>query len=197
MTLTADAPVRKDAARNRTRLLQAADQLFLTRGLADVTLKDVAKEAGVGVGTVYRHFPTKDDLVNALFGEQLNCEIEGATKAAAEPDAWEGLANYLEVTTVAQANSCGLRGFMALPNSTNPIVDNARAELTPILQRLIDRAHEQGTLRADVDAADIGYIQCSLSAIMNATQNTDPERYRRHLSLYLEGLRAPLTSTNR
>ncbi|PHP51723.1 TetR/AcrR family transcriptional regulator [Actinomyces ruminis] len=108
MPSAAVTPTRKDAARNRAKLLASAERLFSAEGLA-VTLKDVARDAGVGVGTVYRHFPTKDALVAALFAEQLQQEVERARATAQAGDAWRALVDYLEQTMRLQASNRGLR----------------------------------------------------------------------------------------
>src|SRR5919199_5927994 len=87
--------LRKDAARNRQRLLDAASELFAARGL-DVTLNDIAHYAGVGVGTAYRHFANKDEVIDALFEQRLQGVAALAQQALQEPDAWTGLVTFLE-----------------------------------------------------------------------------------------------------
>src|ERR1700721_3342156 len=90
----APRPLRRDAERNRQRILRAAAEVFTTRGL-QATLDDVARHAGVGVGTVYRRFPDKESLVEALFEERLAAMVALAEKALAEPDSWTGLVSFL------------------------------------------------------------------------------------------------------
>src|SRR5436305_10369575 len=91
----APRPLRRDAERNRQRILRAAAEVFTTRGL-QVSLDDVAQHAGVGVGTVYRRFPDKESLVEALFEERIQAMVALAEKALAEPDSWTGLVTFLE-----------------------------------------------------------------------------------------------------
>src|SRR5581483_435879 len=88
-------PLRKDAERNRQRILRAAADVFTARGF-EATLDDVAHHAGVGVGTVYRRFPNKEALAEALFHERLDGLVRLAERALAEPDAWQGLVRFLE-----------------------------------------------------------------------------------------------------
>lgn len=190
MPTTQASPTRKDAARNRARLLEAAQQLFTVGGL-DITLKDVARHAGVGVGTVYRHFPTKDDLISALFAEQLDREIERARAGAVEQDAWGGLVHYLEDTLRIQASNRGLRALMCPAGSTNPTVRECKAVINPYVERMVEAAHEQGTLRTDCTALDIAYLQIALVGIMDANPDS-PELYRRHLAFFLDGVRTGL-----
>ncbi len=191
----ASSPVpstRKDAARNRARLLRVADELISAGGL-DVTLADVARGAGVGVGTVYRHFPTKADLVGALFDEEIDDAVEGARRAAADPDGWRGLVLYLTDTTEAQARNRGLRALLCPSGPTNPADGPYRTKIDPLVQQMVDKAHEQGTLRSDFDTEDIAYIQVALVAIMDASIEAFPTLYRRHLQLFLDGLRTKST----
>ncbi|EFC85765.1 TetR/AcrR family transcriptional regulator [Parafrankia sp. EUN1f] len=189
MTTAASPPTRKDAARNRARLLEAAEQLYATEGLS-VTLKDVAHRAGVGVGTVYRHFSTKDDLLDAIFADRLACATDSARAAAADSDGWRGLVRYLEDSMHMQANNCGLRGLVVSSAPSCPLVIKSREEIAPLVQQMVAKAKEQGTLRPDFDATDVTFIQVALAAIIEATWQTSPGLYRRHLRLFIDGMRA-------
>lgn len=112
VTAAANQPTRKDAARNRVRLLDAAEQLCATEGL-EVTLKHVARQAEVGVGTVHRHFPTEDDLLDAIFADRSTSAADSARAAASDLDGWRGLVRHLEESMRMQAHNCGLRGLVA------------------------------------------------------------------------------------
>src|SRR6516165_7497408 len=101
-------PLRRDAERNRQRILRAAADVFTERGL-QATLDDVAHRAGVGVGTVYRRFPDKEALVEALFAERLEALVGFAEQALADPDPWGGLVSFLERTVAVIAGDRGLR----------------------------------------------------------------------------------------
>ncbi|MDV7241131.1 MULTISPECIES: TetR/AcrR family transcriptional regulator [Rhodococcus] len=189
MTDTTSPPTRKDAARNRARLLEAAEQLFASEGL-DVTLKDVALRAGVGVGTVYRHFPTKDDLLDEIFADRLASATDSARRAAADPDGWRGLVRYLEDSMRTQRDNCGLRGLVIATVPSCPMVVKSRTEIAPLVRQMVAKAQKQGTLRPDFDATDVTYIQVALAAIMEATHDTSPDLYRQHLKLFIDGMRA-------
>lgn len=179
---------RKDAAQNRERLLEAADRLFM-KGLDKVALKDVARAAGVGIGTVYRHFPTKEDLIDELFSNQLGCVTNGAQLAADSADAWEGLENYIKASLAAQRWSSGLRQFVLNPRSDYASVAEARASVEPLLEQAIARAKEQGALREDFDIADLAQIQVAIGAIQDATEEDNPGFYERYLAMMLRGIR--------
>ncbi|MFD4795284.1 TetR/AcrR family transcriptional regulator [Streptomyces anulatus] len=189
MTDTMSPPARKDAARNRALLLETATQMFATQGL-DVTLKDVARRAGVGVGTVYRHFPAKDDLLDEVFAGLLARATDSARTAAADPDGWRGLVRYLEDAMLMQRHNSGLRGLAATPAPSCAMAVKSREEITPLVQQMVAKAQKQGTLRPDFDATDVAYIQVALAAIMEATYATSPDLYRHHLKLFIDGMRA-------
>src|ERR671933_90846 len=108
---TAAPPLRRDAERNRQRILDAARELFAERGLA-VTLNDVADHAGVGVGTVYRRFPDKAELVEALFEQRLEGIVGLLEEALENPDPWLGLEGFLERVLELQANDRGLKDIL-------------------------------------------------------------------------------------
>lgn len=104
-------PRRKDAERNRRRLLAAAREVFRDRGVA-ATLNDVAHHAGLGVGTVYRHFANKEELIDALFEDMVETVDRYVHEAADEPDAWLGLTRALRQVCEVQAFDRGLREVM-------------------------------------------------------------------------------------
>src|ERR1700744_599668 len=109
MTLTEpDKPLRRDAERNRQRILDAAAELFPERGLG-VTLNDIAHHAGVGVGTVYRRFPDKEQLVDALSREKLEQLVGLMETALADPDPWHGLVGYFEGALALQSDNCAIK----------------------------------------------------------------------------------------
>ena len=107
----APRPLRRDAERNRQLILRAAAEVFTSRGL-QASLDDVAQHAGVGVGTVYRRFPDKEALVEALFEERIQAVVALAEKALAEPDSWAGLVSFLESACTELATDHGLREIL-------------------------------------------------------------------------------------
>src|SRR5438874_4815085 len=104
-------PMRKDAARNRQRILVAARELFAQRGLS-ATLNDLAQHAGVGVGTVYRHFPDREQLIEGLFEERIDALAAAMESALEDPDPWRGVAGFLERGLELQAADRGLQDLI-------------------------------------------------------------------------------------
>ncbi|QKW54363.1 helix-turn-helix transcriptional regulator [Streptomyces buecherae] len=176
---------RADAERNRARVLAAARALFTARG-QDVQMPEVARAAGVGIGTVYRHFPSRAALIEAA-GEARHDDIVefGRTVCVPCPDAADGLARYIGYIGEVLASDRGLTASIeATLGSARP--EGAAAERTEaIAAELIARARTQGTIRPDVEVADLSMIVCGLAAIIrNGTGD-----WRRYLDISLAGLR--------
>ena len=146
-----ERPLRADAARNRERILTAAGEVFAERGL-DVTLDDIARHAGVGVGTVYRRFADKDQLIDALFDQRLDQITEIAEQAIADPDPFHGLEGFLTVVLEQQALDRGLRELAFAGHLGREHVARARAQVVPLIEQLVAQAQAAGQLRADLDA---------------------------------------------
>jgi AcrR family transcriptional regulator len=182
-------PLRKDAEANRSRLLRAAAELFAERGL-QVTLNDIARRAGVGVGTAYRRFANKEEVIDALFEQRLEQVAAIGEHALAEPDPWRGLATYLEQILQLQLKDRGLTGIINHPSLGQHRLTEAGERIGPVLNRLVDRARQQGSLREDLAGTDIVFLQLALDAIMNATRDVTPQLYRRYLAIFLDGIRA-------
>jgi AcrR family transcriptional regulator len=186
---TAERPLRKDAERNRQRILDAAAELFMERGLA-VTLNDIAHHADVGVGTVYRRFPDKEQLIDALFEDRLLEFVVLAEESLAEPDPWEGFVRFLEKGFELQARDKGLKQLLFATPQGCARVDGVRDRVLPLVEALVERAHKDGALREDVMAGDIPVIQWMLGAIVDHAGSLSPELWRRYLELILGALRA-------
>lgn len=179
---------RKDVVRNRAKLLAAADDAFAELGL-EATLRDVAERAGVGVGTAYRHFATREDLVRAVFSERLDVWTQQAQQAAADPDGWSGLVRFLEDSLLLRRQNRGLREIMGA-GVGSALADESRDRIAPLVRDIVVKAQRQGTLRADFDATDATFIQIALSPIMTASHDSAPDLYRRYLAVILDGMRA-------
>jgi len=186
---TADRPLRADAERNRQRILEAARALFAERGLS-VTLDDIAHRAGVGVGTVYRRFPDKEQLIDALFAERIGEMTAVAREGLADPDAMAGLEHFLERGLELQAQDRGLKELMHSAGLGAKRVAHARAEIAPLVVALVARAQESGQLRADAAGPDIPLITLMIGALMEPTKDVAPEVWRRMLTIVVDGLRA-------
>ena len=183
-----DGQLRSDAALNRQRILDAASEAFAEHGL-DVTLNNVAAYAGVGVGTVYRRFANKDALIDELFERRLDRLADLADVAGSDPDAWNALTTFLEGSMQLMLED---RGFMAIlqhPDPGRTRVARATERVAPLITAIVERAREQGKLRADFADTDVPLIQLALSALIDRTRTTQPMLYRRYLTMFLDGMR--------
>jgi AcrR family transcriptional regulator len=195
-TTTAPLPVaralRADARRNREAVIVAAKKLFADQGL-DAQMPDVAKAAKVGVGTVYRHFPTKDDLIAALAVERFERLAEKVREALQTDDAWEGLCEFIRFAALLQADDRGLCEVMG----SRPEVMNASAlavGLDKLTEEMVMRAQRSGDLRKDLDWQDIPMIACSMGSVTQATMGPGIGRWPRLVEIIIDGLRAPSSS---
>jgi AcrR family transcriptional regulator len=186
---TVERPLRKDAERNRQRILDAAQDLFTERGLG-VTLNDIAHHADVGVGTVYRRFPDKQKLIDALFYEHIGEIVTLAEEGLADPDPWRGLVGFLERGLDLQACNRGLKELLHDTPQGSGLVEVARDRLLPLLGALVERARDAGALRADIEPQDVPLIQMMIGEVIDRTRDVEPELWRRYLELVLCGLRA-------
>jgi AcrR family transcriptional regulator len=183
-----ERPLRRDAERNRLRILQAARELFAARGL-DVTLDDIARQAGVGVGTVYRRYPSREHLVEALFSAELDDVIGWGQEALADPDAWNGLTRFIERASALLVADRGLQDVMFSRTYGQDHVARGRARIVPMVETLIERCHAEGVIRSDVVGADLGFIQFMLAALIEYSEEVRPGLWRRYLTILLDGLR--------
>lgn len=182
-------PLRRDAERNRLRILEAAGEVFAQRGL-EASLDEIADHAGVGVGTVYRRFPGKDELIEALF-EQKIARVEAlAEQAAAIPDGWRALTSFLEGAVALQVADLGLRQVLLSHGCGHDRVEGARERLAPLIGNLVSRAQAQGGLRADVELPDISAILLMITSVAEYARGVHDDLWRRYLALIIDGLRA-------
>lgn len=182
-------PLRADAARNRERILVAAGEVFAERGL-EATLDDIAHHAGLGVGTVYRRFPGKEELIEALFEQAIHEVVVLAEKAEAMGDSWEGLVWFLERATEMQAEDLGLRDVVLHSGHGRERVALARDNIVPVVTRMVERAQKDGHLRKDFEPTDVPIIELMLSSVSAYTNSAAPDLWRRYLAIVLDGLAA-------
>jgi AcrR family transcriptional regulator len=187
-TSAGERPLRRDAERNRQRILAAAATVFTERGL-DATLDEVARVAGVGVGTVYRRFPDKESLVTELFRDRVDALVTVAEEACAAADPWLGLASYLEFAAAAMAGDQGLRELMMFGAYDREQVCYAGDRMRPVVTRLVERAQASGDLRPDFAATDVKLISVMLGSVADYAAAVAPEVWRRYLVMLLDGLR--------
>jgi AcrR family transcriptional regulator len=180
-------PLRRDAQRNRERIRAAASELFAQRGVA-VTLDAVADHAGVGVGTVYRHYPNKHALLDELFEQHIAELADRAEGSLAAPDAWEALIGFLEHLLEGFAANRALEHLVLHPDRGRQRLDRARARLAEPVKALVERAKAEGRLRADFEASDIGMIQTMVAAVLDEGQASSSDLWRRYFAMIVDGL---------
>ena len=181
-------PLRRDAERNRQRILKAASEVFNERGL-EVSLDEIARYAGVGVGTVYRRFRTKEELVEALFVDRIDSIAAIAEKALQASDPWSGLVSFMEQMAEMLAGDLGLRQMLMFATYGQDRVAYARQRNAPLVQRLVERAQAAGQLRSDLRPTDIPFIVFLLAEATQLARSACPGIWRRYLTLILDGLR--------
>jgi len=181
-------PLRRDAERNRQRILQAAWEAFNERGL-DISLDEIARYAGVGVGTVYRRFRTKEDLVQALFMDRVDSIAAIAEEAFKFADPWSGLVFFMEQMAEKMAGDLGLRQMLMFANYGQDLVSYARKRNAPLVERLVERAQAAGQLRTDLRQTDIPFIVFLLADATQLAHAANPGIWRRYLTLILDGMR--------
>jgi AcrR family transcriptional regulator len=187
---TAVKTLRSDARRNREELVASARELFAAHG-ADVRVEDIIHHAGVGMGTLYRHFPTKEELLDAVLEDGFAELVQAAEDAAAADDAWAGFTDFLERALAAHAANRGLKDVLAARRGQGAQRAEAmRARIRPLLRRMIQRAQEQGTLRADFKPEDLPLVFWTADRVIDRTAAVAPDYWRRFLGLLLDGLRA-------
>ena len=192
---TVQRPLRADAARNRARLLAAAHAVFAERGL-DATMDEVARRAGVGVGTAYRRFRNRDDLIAALFEERLDEFMGILDDALADGDPWRGLSGFLERSMEMQAADRGFKDLLLQSAERRERMRRFRAQIRPLVEALLRRAQDAGELRADVDGRDVLLVSLMVGAVADFASDVEPQLWRRSLTLLLDGLRARRTDTS-
>ncbi|HLJ04371.1 MAG TPA: helix-turn-helix domain-containing protein [Solirubrobacteraceae bacterium] len=183
-------PLRADAARNRERVLDAAHKCFAEHGV-DAQMDDIAAAAGVGVGTVYRHFSTKEALLEGLTFDYFEAQCEVARRAAEAEDPWEGFTAYLREGAEIMASSRGLAEVVSdRPDvmQAAALAADTRHGLFAIIEGMIGRAQATGALRADFELEDIPMIMCSIGSL-HATGKGGG--WRRLLEVVIDGLRSP------
>jgi len=179
--------MRADARRNREKLLSSALDLFTEQG-ADVSLDAVAKHAGVGVGTLYRHFPTREALVEAAYLTELDRLHDGAAELLAEHPADEALARWMDLFVEYAMTKRGLAGALqgVIASGGDPY-RQSRTKILEAVTTLFEAGQAQGALRDDVDAEDVWRGMAGIFAMPDGPDW--PQRSRTQLRLLMDGLR--------
>ncbi|MFD6397430.1 TetR/AcrR family transcriptional regulator [Nocardia sp. NPDC060249] len=179
--------LRADALRNRQRLIHAAHEMFAEHGL-DVTLDDIARHAGVGIGTMYRRFRDKDELIDAVFEQNFTDMAEAAEAAASATDPWPALVAYFEFACERMAGSRGMTATLERIGHGCDQVGVQSARIEAAVEKLAQRAKDDGSLRPDTIPTDFFGLIFTVGALADITRTVDPTAWRRHLALILDGL---------
>jgi AcrR family transcriptional regulator len=188
-----EKPLRADARRNREKVLAAARAVFSEQGV-DAQMDDVARRAAVGVGTVYRHFPTKEALLQALTEELFDVIAAHARELLAHDDPWEAFKDALWFGAQKTAGDRAFSEILAeqrgkLPPQSCP----GKEDLIVTVGELMRRCQAAGIMRPDVVIDDIPIVMCGIGSA-SAMPHPTAEAWRRHLQIVLDGLRAEAVS---
>jgi AcrR family transcriptional regulator len=179
---------RADARRNAQRLVTAA-RAALAEGGLDVTTREVARRAGVGIGTLYRQIPDLDELLSAIVLDAIAEMTRDATVALEDPDPWSGFVHFAETFVHLRAASCGLHD--ALGADHDEAIDAEVARLRRAVGKLVRHAQDAGVLRSDIDWRDVPFALAS--AIPSERTIGIPakqDQWKRNLAIILDGMRA-------
>jgi AcrR family transcriptional regulator len=179
-------PLRVDAERNRQRILATAATLFAERGV-DVSIDDIAAAAGVGIGTLYRRFPDREALIEALFEDKVARIAKLASDALEIEDPREAFLTFFRGAARMQAEDRGLKEVL-LGDRGHERVATIRNTIRPIAIQLVQRAQDAGALRADLDPFDVPMMQVAMSAVADITRDVAPAYWERLLTIFLDGL---------
>ena len=182
-------PRRRDAQERRDKLLAAAQREFAAHGV-DASLEKIARDAGVAIGTLYRHFPTRLDLLMAASKPRLQEFLDGAAKALEMDDPWEGFVCYLENLFGVQAGDRGFNDFLSRRFPGSADTERIHDQMCRQIEDVLTRAQEAGEARPDITQADIVNLIWSNGRMIDATSATAPNAWRRYLYLMLDAYRA-------
>lgn len=183
MDVSAARPLRADAARNAERIVRAARAAFAEQG-TDVALDEVARRAGVGVATLYRRFPSKDDLIGAVVEWRYAEQVEPVlARALADDDPWHGLVATLETALAVAAEE---KATIKAARDPGRLIDAVMTRFFAELATIVRRGQDAGLVRADLTAADLPPL---VFMLISTLRLREPD-WRRYLAFVLDGLRA-------
>ena len=188
MTLPARR-LRADARRNRARMLDAARVVLQRDGLA-AQMDAIAAEAGLGVGTLYRHFPTREALIDVLIAERMRELVASAESAADNVDPWTAVENLVWRFAAFEAEDRGIADILS--DYRSRAMDTPDAPVAAFMDHLsaaVARAQSAGAMRADISAMDLLTAVCGLGKMVGPATASDPEQWRRLVGVLLDGLR--------
>lgn len=187
---SADRPLRADAARNRALILDTARRVFAERGIG-ATLNDVAREAGVGVGTVYRRFADKEALLAALRADKFAALRALAAAAQRVDDPREALRGYLHEVVALRVRDRLIHEVVAASPHDHDALRDARASLAADVDRVIARARAIGAVREGFAARDVPVLTLMVGAVADRSATVEPEAWRRYAALVIDAVCPP------
>jgi AcrR family transcriptional regulator len=187
--MSTDRPLRADAERNRRKLLDSARELFAAKGLA-VGLDEIARHAGVGVGTAYRRFPDKEALITELFEDRIEEVARRADEALAMDDPWEAFCFFFRANARMFAEDRAMKEVVLATDAGDDRIARMRARVKPRVGKLVVRAQEAGALREDLAPLDVPMINAMVGLLADAARDTRPDLWERASQLILDGLAA-------
>jgi AcrR family transcriptional regulator len=187
--------LRADAARNREAVLCAAREVFAESGL-DSPLEEIARRASVGIGTLYRRFPSREHLIAAALVGKITEYAEAAERALAEADPWTGFAAFVESICALQAGDRGLANLLLITMPPAGEIEAIRERANVAAVQLIDRAKAAGKVRADLTGEDLLLLLIANSAVAAAAGKDAPHALPRFVALMLDAFRAPAGSSS-
>lgn len=185
--------MRRDAVRNRERVL-AAGRAALEAG-GSIQLNEIARAAGVGVGTVYRHFPATGDLLEAIVADKVEALLAEAQDATSLADPWAALEDFISRSLQLQSMDATLAGILAATDDALPTTTKLKASLARTVERLIERAREAHSVRDDLRSAELRDLVSGI-AYANRLSGVTSATTKRYLDIVLRGIRAEATLAN-
>ncbi|MEU2269551.1 helix-turn-helix domain-containing protein [Streptomyces olindensis] len=188
---SAGPPMRSDAERNRGRIIAAARTVFGRDGL-HASMASVAREAGVGIATIFRHFPAKEELVAAVFADRMEAYAQATAEALANPDPWDGFTGYIQEVCAMQAADRGFADMMTMSFPGAQSLEALRAQAYQGFLELIDRAKDSGQLREDFTSRDLVLLLMANAGVLSATGDAAPDAWRRLVAWMIQSFQAPV-----
>lgn len=181
--------LRADAARNRAAIIEAARAVFAEQGV-DAPLDEIARRAGTGNATLYRRFPTRGDLVAAVFAEAMAEHLRAVEAGLADDDPWRGFASYIVAVGAMQARDRGIADLVTMDVSAAPEIEELRLRAFTGLVRLVERANGAGVLRADFTTQDVVLLVMANAGLVERAHGISAQASARLVHVLLDGFRA-------
>jgi AcrR family transcriptional regulator len=185
--------LRADAARNRAAIVDAARAVFAEQGL-DAPLDEIARRAGTGNATLYRRFPTRGDLIAAVFAERMTEHLRAVEAGLADDDPWRGFAGYVKAVGAMQARDLGIADLVTMDASAAPEIEKLRSRAFDGLVQLVERARAAGVLRADFSTQDVVLLLMANAGLVERARGISAAASERLIHVLLDGFRAEAAS---